>query len=179
MLAWLSVWSEVQMICISSSWCHCHLVISCFIKIRLVWPSWCRLTQVVLEKRPLKRCLLLFEACWRCDVCEQFLVSVNCCTVQNCSWQRTPHLTTAIVISVLLQIVMAAHTADWSSSSRPLPVMSPSSNMWIIVISCQTMWQDAKDLMLCLSCTQLVGLPFHCTLHSTRSPVVFTDKYVL
>jgi len=32
-LAWLSVWSEVQMICIWSSWCHCHPVISCFIKI--------------------------------------------------------------------------------------------------------------------------------------------------
>jgi len=23
-------WSKVQMICISSSWCHCHPVISCF-----------------------------------------------------------------------------------------------------------------------------------------------------
>ena len=33
-LAWLSVWSEVQMICIWSSWCHCHPVISCFIKIQ-------------------------------------------------------------------------------------------------------------------------------------------------
>ena len=27
-LAWLSVWSEVQMTCIWSSWCHCHPVIS-------------------------------------------------------------------------------------------------------------------------------------------------------
>jgi len=26
-LAWLSVWSEVQMISIWSSWCHCHPVI--------------------------------------------------------------------------------------------------------------------------------------------------------
>ena len=34
MLAWLSVWSEVQMICIWSSWCHCHPIISCFIKIQ-------------------------------------------------------------------------------------------------------------------------------------------------
>ena len=34
-LAWLSVWSEVQMICIWSSWCHCHLIISCFIKIQI------------------------------------------------------------------------------------------------------------------------------------------------
>jgi len=34
MLVWLSVWSEVQMICIWSSWCYCHPVISCFIKIQ-------------------------------------------------------------------------------------------------------------------------------------------------
>jgi len=33
-LAWLSVWSKVQVICIWSSWCHCHPVISCFIKIQ-------------------------------------------------------------------------------------------------------------------------------------------------
>jgi len=33
-LVWLSVWSEVQMICIWSSWCHCQPIISCFIKIQ-------------------------------------------------------------------------------------------------------------------------------------------------
>ena len=33
-LAWLHVSSEVQMICIWSSWCHCHTIISCFIKIQ-------------------------------------------------------------------------------------------------------------------------------------------------
>jgi len=32
-LAWLSVWSEVQMVCVWSSWCHYHPVISCFIRI--------------------------------------------------------------------------------------------------------------------------------------------------
>jgi len=26
---WLSDWIKVQMICIWSSWCHCHRVISC------------------------------------------------------------------------------------------------------------------------------------------------------
>jgi len=31
---WLSIWSEVQMICMWSSWCHCHPIISCFIKIQ-------------------------------------------------------------------------------------------------------------------------------------------------
>jgi len=29
----LADWCEVQMICISSSWCHCHPIISCFIEI--------------------------------------------------------------------------------------------------------------------------------------------------
>jgi len=33
-LAWLPAWSEVQMVCIWSSWCHCHPIISCFIKIQ-------------------------------------------------------------------------------------------------------------------------------------------------
>jgi len=34
LLAWLSVWREVQMICIWSTWYYCHPVISCFIKIQ-------------------------------------------------------------------------------------------------------------------------------------------------
>jgi len=28
-LSWLSVWSKVQMICIWSSWWHCHPIVSC------------------------------------------------------------------------------------------------------------------------------------------------------
>ena len=34
-LAWLSVWSKVQMICLWSSWCHCHSIIPCFVKIEI------------------------------------------------------------------------------------------------------------------------------------------------
>jgi len=37
------------MICIWSSWSHCHLIISCFVKIQNGYPFWCRLTKVVLE----------------------------------------------------------------------------------------------------------------------------------
>jgi len=55
-LAWLSVWSEVQMVCIWSSWCHCHPIISCSSKIQNGLLFWCRLTRVVLEKRPLNGC---------------------------------------------------------------------------------------------------------------------------
>jgi len=55
-LAWLSVWSKVQMVCIWSSWCHCHCIISCSSKIQNGLPFWCRLTQCVLEKRRLNGC---------------------------------------------------------------------------------------------------------------------------
>jgi len=54
-LSWLYVWSKVQMICIWFCWCHCHPIISCFIKIDYDLPFWCRLNQVVLEKRPSNR----------------------------------------------------------------------------------------------------------------------------
>jgi len=54
-LAWLSVWSEVQT-CIWPSWCHCHSLSLAPVKSRLVLPFWYRLTQVVLEKRPLNGC---------------------------------------------------------------------------------------------------------------------------
>jgi len=56
-LAWLSVWSVVQMICVWSSWCRCHPIISYFSKIQNGLPFWCRLTQVVLEKRLLNVCM--------------------------------------------------------------------------------------------------------------------------
>ena len=55
LLVWLSVWSEVQT-CIWPSWCHCHSLSLAPIKSRLVLPFWYRLTQVVLEKRPLNGC---------------------------------------------------------------------------------------------------------------------------
>ena len=54
-LAWLSVWSEVQT-CIWPSWCHCHSLSLAPVKSRLLLPFWYRLTQVVLEKRPLNSC---------------------------------------------------------------------------------------------------------------------------
>ena len=55
-LAWLSVWSEVQT-CICSSWCHCHLLSPASVKSRLVLPFWYRLTWVVPEKWPLNGCV--------------------------------------------------------------------------------------------------------------------------
>ena len=55
-LAWVSVWSEMQT-CIWPSCCHCHSLFLAPVKSRLVLPIWYRLTQVVLEKRPLNGCV--------------------------------------------------------------------------------------------------------------------------
>jgi len=55
-LAWLSVWGEEQMICIWSSWCHCIPIISSSSKIQNGLAFWCRLTRVILEKKPLNGC---------------------------------------------------------------------------------------------------------------------------
>ena len=49
MLAWLSVWREVQT-CIWPSWCHCHSLSLASVKSRLVLPFRYWLTRVVLEK---------------------------------------------------------------------------------------------------------------------------------
>ena len=55
-LAWLSVWSEVQT-CIWPSWCHCHSLSLASVKSRLVLPSWYRLTRVDPSKGPLNVCV--------------------------------------------------------------------------------------------------------------------------
>jgi len=48
-LAWLSVWSEVQT-CIWPSWRHCHSLSLASVKFRLILPFWYWLTRVVPEK---------------------------------------------------------------------------------------------------------------------------------
>jgi len=58
-LAWLSVWSELQT-CIRPSWCRCHSLSLASVKSRLVLPFWYRLTWVVLEKGPLNGCVCVF-----------------------------------------------------------------------------------------------------------------------
>ena len=55
-LAWLSVWSEVQT-SIWPSWCHCNSLSLASVKSRLVLPFWYWLTWVGLEKGPLIGCV--------------------------------------------------------------------------------------------------------------------------
>jgi len=51
-LAWLSVWSEVQ-----TQLMPLPLTVSCFSKIQIGLPFWYRLTQIVPEKGPLNGCV--------------------------------------------------------------------------------------------------------------------------
>jgi len=55
-LAWLSVWNEVQT-CIWPSWCHCHSLSVASVKSRLVLPFWYRLTWVVSERAVKRVCV--------------------------------------------------------------------------------------------------------------------------
>jgi len=60
-MEWLSVCSEMQIICIWSSWCYCHPIISCLIQIQIGVPLLYRLTQTVLKKRLLNGCLSILH----------------------------------------------------------------------------------------------------------------------
>jgi len=63
---WLSVWIEVQIVCIWSSRCHCHPKTPsslASLKSRLVLPFWYWLTQVVLEMRQLNWCSSCYSCC--------------------------------------------------------------------------------------------------------------------
>jgi len=60
-LAWSSVWSEMQMILHTVQLMPLPPIVSCFIKIQNGFTFWCRLTQAVLEKRPLDGCLPLHD----------------------------------------------------------------------------------------------------------------------
>jgi len=84
-LAWLSDWSEVQMICIWSSWCHCHPIISCSSKILEKRPlhgssSSSSSTLVLLRRKKPETFLWQFlTSCWHCivDRLQQFHLETN------------------------------------------------------------------------------------------------------
>ena len=58
-LAWLSVWSEVQT-CTRPSWCHCHSLSLASVKSTLVLPFWHWFTWVVPDKGPFNGCVYIY-----------------------------------------------------------------------------------------------------------------------
>jgi len=68
-LAWLSVWSEVQT-CVWPSWCHCHSLSLASVKSRLVLPFWNWLTQVVPGRAVKRVCVYVcMYACILSNTC--------------------------------------------------------------------------------------------------------------
>ena len=81
MLAWLSVWSEMQT-CIWPSWCHCHSLSLASVKSRLCLPFLYRLTGVVPDKRAVKRVCVCVCVC---SSHAQMLIYCCCCCCCYCS----------------------------------------------------------------------------------------------
>ena len=75
-LAWLSVWSEVQT-CMWPSWCHCHSLSLAPVKSRLVLPFWYWLTRVVPDKGPLNVCVYS-DVAWKFYMSEISQMSCAC-----------------------------------------------------------------------------------------------------
>jgi len=84
-LAWLSVFSEVQT-CTWPSWCHCHSLSLAPVKSRLVLPFWYRLIWVVPDKGPLNVCVCV------CFICFYILARGSVVSqTKVCSKRRWPH----------------------------------------------------------------------------------------
>ena len=64
-LAWLSVWNEVQT-CIWPSWCHCHSLSLTSVKSRLVLPLWYRLNLGSPGQRTILHHLVDVMCCYSC-----------------------------------------------------------------------------------------------------------------
>ena len=82
---WLSVWSEVQTICIWFGWCHCHPVISCFGKIQNGLSFWYRPTQVVLGKKAVKRLCVCVLDKTQLTSCKKLRAKLDT-PIQNTHW---------------------------------------------------------------------------------------------
>jgi len=86
-LAWLSIWSEVQT-CIWPRWCYCHSLSLASVKSRLVLPFWYQLTPGSPRKRAV--CVVCVCVCACVRACVKLLymhISVlhfHICWLWNC-----------------------------------------------------------------------------------------------
>jgi len=115
-LAWLSVWSEVQT-CIWPSWYNCHSLSLASVKSRLVLLFWYWLTWVVLDKGPLN--VMCVCVCVHACVCVYAAVlTVNGCIAAVTLWITISHT------SYSLQFIVAP--VDAPNCLFPLAVQDPT-----------------------------------------------------
>ena len=119
----LSTWNEVQMTCKWSSWWHCHSINSCFIKIQNGLPFWCRLTRVVLEKRPLNRYSVVHPCNSQCIIIPDMSVNMKP-TCISFWWNFLSHVLILLFFCViilfleLLQLASTQKATFWDNWSR-------------------------------------------------------------
>jgi len=109
-LAWLSVWTEMQTRT-WSSWCHCHSPSLASVKSRLVVPFWYQLTRVVPEKGPLNGC-----------VCVCYYVAVH---------RRAVNVLTIISIFLISAVVWCSHSQWWVNEGVERGATAPPSSVRI------------------------------------------------
>ena len=131
-LAWLSVWSEVQT-CIWSSGFHCHSLSLASVKSRLALPFWYRLSRVVPDKGPLNGCVCVC-VCYQNNVIKHTysgssLVSrrLSCLSSANQSWLSCSVL--KLLSSVLVAGSMLTTSVTYESSVINVPKLGPVSSL--------------------------------------------------
>jgi len=109
-LAWLSVWSEMQTCMWPSRW-YCHSLSLASVKSRLVLPFWYRLTWVVPEKRPLNGCVCvcLYHCYTHC--------SWLCCMFVTCSSVNTQCAGVYRTRSTCVWLHLTVLVKTWRSTS--------------------------------------------------------------
>ena len=124
-LAWLSVWSKVQ-VCIWPIWCHCHSLSLASVKSRLVLPFWYRLTRLVPDKGPLNGCVC---------VCLFYFVlnfyTVLSITDLSDSWSL--HICLTFLFSAFVALTACHLLSFWPTASSSLQVIllhTVSPHLW-------------------------------------------------
>ena len=147
MLAWLSVWSEVQT-CMWPSWCHCHSLSLASVKSRLVLPFWYRPTQIVPEKGPLNGCVcvyLVIAMC--CQLSSWTLNAINWIVVGQISWHCVRWSTAGLSFILTVHIWLQHNSAVWVYL-RQLILVNRSVWNWpseFLVFSCSFCFHSSNE----------------------------------
>jgi len=108
-LAWLSVWSEVQT-CIWPSWCQCHSLSLGSVKSRLISPFWYRLTRIVLDKWPLNGCVCCCLLVLHYLLLLRSRTECYCVTVQvQCAYNLPWHSVAIVYVLLVLWMTSCGH----------------------------------------------------------------------
>ena len=150
------------MICIWSSWCHCHRIMSCFIEIQYGLPFWCRLTQVVLEKRLLNWWSVVvvgvIVAAAAAAECHQCFDAVGLVADGHQVHYKTTIWTTRLeFLSVLLLLLQPFYgsldfvRATWVSRYQRGKTIKVKTNLDLLEQESEWQWHHLGHMQICTS----------------------------